>query len=78
MNCWTLTAVSGPVGLGGPRICVFNKILGDAAVISLLGHALRTIVLSLLPAFAQSIYIGWLEPFRVVVSSQAEKFLPHN
>lgn len=37
---------------------------------------LRTIVLSLLPAFAQSIHIGWLESFRVVVSSQAHIIPP--
>ena len=49
MNCWTLTAVSGPVGLGGPRICVFNKILGDAAVISLLGHAFENHCAKLAP-----------------------------
>ena len=78
MNCWTLTAVSDPVGLGSPRICVFNKILGSAAVISLLGHAFKNHCANLAPTFAQIIYIGWLESFRVVVSSQAEKFLPHN
>lgn len=37
---------------------------------------LRTIVLSLLPAFAESIHIGWLESFRVVVSSQAHIIPP--
>ena len=59
VNCWTLTAVSDPVGLGSPRICVFNKILGSAAVISLLGHAFKNHCANLAPHICSN-HMYWM------------------